>query len=45
MAHRKLGVFEEKGFVILRDYDGPPIPPEEWERLEYVDWKSGVSVK
>ena len=27
--------------TILRDYDGPPIPPAEWEGLEYVDWKSG----
>ncbi len=27
--------------MILRDYDGPPVPPAEWERLEYVDWKSG----
>lgn len=41
MAHRKLDVLDPTGFVILRDYEGPPIPPEEWERLEYVDWKSG----
>jgi hypothetical protein len=41
MAHRKLDVLAENGFVILRDYDGPPIPPAEWEGLEYVDWKSG----
>jgi hypothetical protein len=41
MAHRKLDVLADKGFVILRDYDGPPIPPAEWEGLEYVDWKSG----
>ena len=41
MAHRKLDALDPTGFVILRDYEGPPIPPEEWERLEYVDWKSG----
>jgi hypothetical protein len=41
MAHRKLDVLADKGFAILRDYDGPPIPPAEWEGLEYVDWKSG----
>ncbi len=41
MAHRKLPVFDEKGFVILRDYDGPAIPTEEWMGLEYMDWKSG----
>ena len=41
MAYRKLDSLADKGFVILRDYAGPPIPAEEWERLEYVDWKSG----
>jgi hypothetical protein len=41
MAYRKLDVLAETGFTILRDYGGPPIPPEEWQRLEYVDWKSG----
>jgi hypothetical protein len=41
MAHRKLDALDDKGFVILRDYDGLPIPPAEWEGLEYVDWKSG----
>ena len=41
MAHRKLDVLDEKGFVILRDYEGPAIPQAEWEGLEYVDWKSG----
>ncbi len=39
MAHKKLDVLSANGSVILRD--GPAIPPEEWERLEYVDWKSG----
>jgi hypothetical protein len=41
MAHRKLDVLAEKGFVILGDHTGPAIPPQEWERLEYIDWKSG----
>ena len=39
MAYRKLDVLSATGSVVLRD--GPAIPPEEWERLEYVDWKSG----
>jgi hypothetical protein len=39
--HQKLDVLAEKGFVVLKDYDGPPVPPEEWESLEYMDWKSG----
>ena len=39
--HRKLDVLTEKGFVVLRDYDGPPVPREEWMSLEYMDWKSG----
>ncbi|HVC41772.1 MAG TPA: hypothetical protein VND54_07330 [Candidatus Saccharimonadales bacterium] len=39
MAHIKLDVLAENGYAILGD--GPAIPPEEWERLEYVDWKSG----
>ncbi|MFN2581841.1 MAG: hypothetical protein ABR498_03760, partial [Candidatus Dormibacteria bacterium] len=41
MGYRKLEQLDEKGFVILRDYEGPAIPEQEWERLEYVDWKSG----
>lgn len=40
MAHLKLPVLEEKGFVVLRSF-GKPIPPAEWESMEYVDWKSG----
>ena len=32
---------EEKGFVELRKYDGPLPEREEWETLEYLDWKSG----
>jgi hypothetical protein len=39
--HPKLDVMNEKGFVVLRDYDGPPIPDAEWMGLEYMDWKSG----
>ena len=39
--HRKLDVLADKGFVVLRDYDGPPIPAREWLDLEYMDWKSG----
>ena len=39
--HKKLDVLGEKGFVVLKDYDGPPVPPEEWAGLEYMDWKSG----
>jgi hypothetical protein len=39
--HLELDVMTEKGFVVLRDYDGPPIPESEWLNLEYMDWKSG----
>jgi hypothetical protein len=39
--HPKLDVMNEKGFVVLRDYDGPAIPDEEFLGLEYMDWKSG----
>ena len=38
-GYKKLDVLSANGSVVLRD--GPAIPPEEWERLEYVDWKSG----
>src|SRR5437588_5265782 len=41
LMHVKLDALEEKGFVVLRDYDGPPVSPEEWMQLEYMDWKSG----
>jgi len=37
----RLDVLEPEGFVVLRDYDGPPIRQEEWRTLEYLDWKSG----
>lgn len=39
--HVKLDVLVDNGFVVLRDYDGPPIPDSEWLCLEYIDWKSG----
>ncbi len=39
--HYKLDILAEKGYVILSDYGGTPIPPAEWESLEYLDWKSG----
>ena len=39
--HLKLDVLADKGFVVLRDYAGPPIPEREWLDLEYMDWKSG----
>lgn len=40
MSHTKLKRLAEKGFVVLRDYTGPAVPHEEWDRLEYLDWKS-----
>lgn len=39
--HRKLDILQEKGFVVLRDYDGAPIAESEWLGLEYKEWKSG----
>lgn len=39
--HKKLDILEEKGYVVLKDYDGPPIPEEEFRSLEYMEWKSG----
>jgi hypothetical protein len=36
-----LPVMEETGYVELKRYEGPLPSPEEWEALEYVDWKSG----
>src|SRR5260221_4742445 len=38
--HHKLDILAEKGYVILRDRPGKPIAREEWESLEYIDWKS-----
>jgi hypothetical protein len=40
MAHVKLPMLEDKGFVVLMSY-GKTIPSEEYLTLEYVDWKSG----
>jgi hypothetical protein len=40
MTHPKLPALEEKGFVVLKNY-GKPVAPEEYQSLEYVDWKSG----
>jgi hypothetical protein len=39
--YHKLGVMADKGYVVLRDRQGPAIEPAEWESLEYMDWKSG----
>jgi hypothetical protein len=39
--HTKLDLLADKGFRVLRDYDGPPIPEREWLDLDYMDWKSG----
>jgi hypothetical protein len=36
-----LPAMEETGYVELRRYEGPIPGPEQWEGLEYVDWKSG----
>lgn len=41
MAHITLPAFADRGFVMLRDRVGPPIPEQEWLGLEYMDWKSG----
>jgi hypothetical protein len=40
MAHRKLKLLKRDGFVIMDPYEGH-ISPEEWESLNYLDWKSG----
>jgi hypothetical protein len=39
--HRKLDILAQTGYAVLRDYDGPPVEPAEWENLVYLDWKSG----
>ena len=39
--HRKLKILEKSGYVVLRDYNGPAVPANEWESLQYIDWKSG----
>jgi hypothetical protein len=38
MAHHKLPILEEKGYVVLKKQDLPD--PKEWLDLEYLDWKS-----
>lgn len=32
---------EPTGYLQLKPYEGPMPEPQEWESLEYVDWKSG----
>lgn len=39
--HRKLDILADKGYVVLPDWHGAPIPASEWESLEYMNWKSG----
>jgi len=39
--HRKLNILKKSGYVVLRDYNGPAVPADEWESLQYMDWKSG----
>jgi hypothetical protein len=39
--YHKLGIMADKGYVVLRDRQGPTIDPAEWESLEYMNWKSG----
>jgi hypothetical protein len=40
-AHYRMPVLEENGgFRALKPYSGPPIPPAEWEGLEYVTYPS-----
>jgi hypothetical protein len=39
MAHYRMPILDETGFVMLRPYDGD-IDPREWLDLEYVDWRS-----
>lgn len=39
MAHYRMSVLEEKGYVVL-SRDGTVVDPREWQDLVYVDWKS-----
>jgi hypothetical protein len=39
--HQKLNILKKSGYVVLRDYNGPAVPANEWESLQYIDWKSG----
>ena len=38
--HNRMAALQKDGFVILRPID-VEIPRNEWESLEYMDWKSG----
>lgn len=40
MAHRRLDIMQEKGYVVLKQHEDRP-EPQEWMSLEYLDWKSG----
>ena len=40
MAHPKLDILNDKGFVILKPYEGD-LDSAEWEQLTYLNWKSG----
>lgn len=39
MAHYRLPILEERGFVVL-SRDDTVVDPREWMDVEYVDWKS-----
>lgn len=39
MAHYRMPILEETGYIVLDSYGGV-IDPSEWTTLEYVDWKS-----
>jgi hypothetical protein len=36
-----LSDLDPTGYLRLKPYEGPMPEPQEWESLEYVDWKSG----
>jgi hypothetical protein len=40
-VHYQLDILADRGYAVLGDYEGTPIPAAEWESLEYMDWKSG----
>lgn len=39
--HYKLPMLQEKGYIVLNDYQGPAIPEDEFLSLKFLDWKSG----
>jgi hypothetical protein len=41
--HYRCPSIEEKGYVILKPYTGPIIPPIEWEGLDYVTYATDKS--